>query len=192
MVEFDNVGNMREEQKYGKFKDGKGNSLNSSDNVLYYYSKWEKGTGGLYSRTVKTYSVEKKSYEDIMELFKKEDLRLEDVLGEPSSNIKETKNNLTEDEIQEESIIKAVIYKEDEDDYIMRKETVGENIGLSVLYLLVTFLAEFVPLFFRSECSSFDFSGCVDEIKRKHQPLDIDTITKKLELKRDNYNRMMR
>lgn len=191
MTEFDNAGNIRTEQQYDSFKVN-GDTVDNSDSMLYYYSKWEKSDGGFYSRTVQTYSIKKKSIEDIMELFKKEDLKLEDVLGEPSSNIKETKNNLTEDEIQEESIIKAVIYKEDEDDYIIHKETVGENIGLSVLYLLVAALAELAPLWFRSEVSSFDFSDCVDEIKRKHQPLDIDTITKKLELKRDNYDRLMR
>lgn len=191
MTEFDNVGNIRTEQQYDNFK-ANDNTLDNSDSMLYYYSEWKKSDNGFYSRTVQTYSIKKKSFEDIMELFKKEDLKLEDVLGEPSSNIKETKNNLTENEIQEESIIKAVMYNEDKNDYIIHKETVGENIVLSILYLLVTILVELVPLFYRSEHSSFDFSDCVDKIKRKYQLLDIDTLTKKLELKRDNYNRLMR
>jgi hypothetical protein len=191
MTEFDNAGNIRTEQQYDSFEVN-GDTLDNSDSMLYYYSEWEKSDDGFYSRTVQTYSIKKKSFEDIMELFKKEDLKLEDVLGEPSTNIKETKNNLIEDEIQEKSIIKAVIYEEDKDDYIIHKETVGENIGLSVLYVLVTIFSELAPLYYRSEHSSFDFSDCVDEIKRKYKPLDIDTIIKKLELKRDNYNRMTR
>ncbi len=191
MTEFDNVGNIKTEQQYDSFEVN-GYTLDNSDSMLYYYSKWEKSDDEFYSRTVQTYSIKKKSIEDIMELFKKEDLKLEDVLGEPSSNIKETKNNLTEDEIQEESIIKAVIYNKDKNDYIVHKETAGENIGLSVLYVLIAGLCELLPLYWRSNYSNFDFADCVEEIKRKHQSLDIDTLTKKLELKKDNYNRLMR
>lgn len=191
MTEFDNAGNIRTEQQYDSFEVN-GNIVDDSDSMLYYYSKWEKSDAGFYSRTVQSYPIKRKDIEDIMELFEKENLRLEDILGEPSSTIKETKNNLTEDEIQGESIIKAVIYKKDENDYIIHKETVGENISLSALYLLLTVFAELAPFWFRNDFSSFDFQECVDEIRRKHQPLDIDTVTKKLELKRDNYNKMMR
>lgn len=184
MTEFDDAGNIRFEQQYDSFE--------NSDNILYYYSKWQQGNDGFYSRTVQTYSIKKKTYEDIIELFGQENLNLEDVLGEPSSNIKETRNNLTDEELQEESFVKAVIYNKDENDYIMHKETVGENILLSVLYVLITGLCELAPLYWRSEHSYFDFADCVEEIKRKHQSLDIDTLTKKLELKKDNYNRLMR
>lgn len=192
MTEFDNTGNIRKEQQYDTFKDDSDNTLDNSDSMLYYYSKWQKDGDGSYSRTVQTYSIKKKTYEDIIKLFEQENLKLEDVLGEPSSNIKETRNNLADEELEEESFIKAVIYNEDENDYIIHKETVGENVLISILYVLVTALAELAPLYFRSEISSFDFSDCVDEIKRKHQPLDVETLTKKLELKRDNYNRITR
>lgn len=184
MIEFDDAGNIRFEQQYDSFE--------NSDNILYYYSKWQQGNDGFYSRTVQTYSIKKKTYEDIIELFGQENLNLGDVLGEPSSNIKETRNNLTDEELQEESFVKAVIYNKDENDYIMHKETVGENILLSVLYVLITGLCELAPLYWRSEHSDFDFADCVEEIKMKHQSLDIDTLTKKLELKKDNYNRLMR
>lgn len=192
MTEFDNYGNIRTEQQYDNFEDDNGNTLDSSDSMLYYYSKWEKNDDEFYSRTVQIYSIEKKTYEDIIKLFGEENINLEDILGEPSSNIKETRNNLTDEELQEESFVKAVIYNKDENDYIMRKETVGENILLSVLYVLLTGLCELVPLYWRSNYSDFYFADCVEEIKRKHQSLDIDTLIKKLELKRDNYNRMMR
>lgn len=191
MTEFDNVGNIKTEQQYDSFEVN-GNTLDNSDSMLYYYSKWEKSDDEFYSRTVQTYSIKKKSIEDIMELFKKEDLKLEDVLGKPNSNIKETKNNLTEDEIQEKSIIKAVIYNEDKNDYIVHKETVEENICSSALYVIIAGLCEFLPSYWRRKHSNFDFADCVKEIKRKHQSLDIDTLTKKLELKKDNYNRLMR
>lgn len=183
MTEFDNVGNIRIEQQYYK---------NNGNSILYYCSKWEKCDDEFYSRTAQAYSIRGKSFEDIMELFKKEDLKLEDVLGEPYSNIKETKNNLTEDEIQEEAIIKAVIYKENKDDYIIYKTTVGENIAVSAIWIILAIASELIPLCYREYYSSFNFLRCVNEIKAEHQLLDIDNIAKKLELKRDDYDRLMR
>mgnify|MGYP001139678404 CR=1 FL=1 len=192
MTEFDNYGNIRTEQQYDSFEDENDNTLDSSDSMLYYYSNWEKNDDGFYSRIVQAYSIKNKTYEDIIKFFGEENINLEDVLGEPSSNIKETRNNLTNEELQEESFVKAVIYNKDENDYIMHKETVGENILFSVLYVLITGLCELAPLYWRSKHSNFDFADCVEKIKRKHQSLDIDSLTKKLELKKDNYNRLMR
>ncbi len=192
MTEFDNAGNIRKEQQYASFKDESGHKLDSNDNLLYYYSKWEKIDDGLYSRVVQTYSIDEKTYEDIIKLFDKKDLSLEGILGEPDSNIKETKNNLTEEELQEGAFIQAIVYSKDEGDYIIRKQTVGENIFLSILYVFVSMLIEMGPLYYRSEYSSFDFLRCVNEIKRKYQPLDIDVAKKQLELKKDNYNRLTR
>lgn len=191
MIEFDNEGNIRTEQQYDDFEDVDGNELDNSDSILSYYSKWKQDSDGLYSRTVQTYSIEKKTYEDIIKLFEKENLNLEDVLGEPSSNIKETRNNLTGEELQEKSFVKAVIYNED-NNYIMRQETVEENILLSILYVLLASVSELIPYLWREGFSNFNFKRCVNEIKNNYKSLDIDTLTKKLELKKDNYNRMKR
>lgn len=183
MTEFDNYGHIRTEQQYASF---------ASDNMLYYCSKWEKMNDEFYSRNVQTYSIQNKTYEDIIKLFEQENINLDDILGEVISNIKETKNNLTIEELQEESFVKAVIYNEDKNNYIMQKQTVSENIVMSAAYVILTGLSELIPLFVRTELSNFNFFSCVEEIKRKSQLLDIDYLTKKLELKRDNYNRMIR
>lgn len=156
MTEFDNTGNIRKEQQYDDFKDDMNNTLDNSDSILYYYSKWQKDENGSYSRTVQTYSIKEKTYEDIIKLFKQKNLKLEDVLGEPDSNIKETKNNLANEELEEESFIKAVIYNKDENDYIIHKETVGENVLGSCGYVIATIMAELGgPLLFRKKRSSF-------------------------------------
>lgn len=184
MTEFDNAGNIRYEQQYGSFK--------NSNNKLFYYTRWEQNEDGFYSRIVQTYSIKKKTYEDIIELFGQENLKLEDILGNADSTIRETKNNITEEELQAESCIKAIIYSKDENDYIVHKETVGENVLLSVVYVLLTLLCEIIPLKIRSDVSSFDFEYCVDRIKEKYPLVDIDELTKKLEIKRNNYNRLTR
>lgn len=198
MTEFDNVGNIKVKKQYDDFEMD-GNTLDNSDSVLHYYSEWEKSDDGFYSRTVQTYSIKKKSFEDIMELFKKEDLKLEDVLGKPISNFKETKNNLTEDEIQEESVIKAVIYNKDKKDYIIRKLTVEENISVSALYILTILVLE-IPLswyrrrdYFRNGGHPLYYFSCyVNSMKHEHQPLDIKSLTKELELKKAHYNSLMK
>ena len=184
MTEFDNLGNIRYEQQYDDFE--------NSSNVLQSYSQWQLQEDGLYSRIVKTYNVNNKTYEELIELFNKENLSLENLFGEAISTIKETKNNLSEDEINEKEFLQAVIYSEDEQDYIIRKETVGDNILFSVLYVALTALVETIPLDFRKKFSSFDFGECVENIKDKYKPTDIQELTRKLEIRRDNYNRMMR
>lgn len=69
---------------------------------------------------------------------------------------------------------------------------VDENDLYSFLYVCITGLCEFVPLYFRRTISDFDFASSVEEIKYKSSDIDIDTLKKKLELKRENYNRLMR
>lgn len=184
MMEFDNVGNIRYEQQYDSFENDK--------NKLYYYTGWEKNNNGFYSRIIETYSIKEKTYEDIIELFETKDLNLEDIFGMPDSSVKETKNNLTVEELQEESFIKAVIYTEDKNDYLIGRETIDEDIIDSFLYCFVIILVEGLISIFRKKLSSFDFSKCVYDIKRKYELVDIDTITKKLEIKKDNYNRLIR
>lgn len=191
MTEFDNAGNIRKEQQYASFKDEDDYTLDSDDGLLYYYSKWEKMDDGLYSRVVQTYSIGK-TYEDIIKLFGKKDLNLEDILGEPDSSITETKNNLTEEELQEEAFIQAIVYSEDEGDYIMRKQTVEENLWFSLAYIVLVGILDLIVRSVRRTYSSFDFSRCVNEIKSKYQPFDIDVAKKQLELKKDNYNRLTR
>lgn len=191
MTEFDNAGNIRKEQQYASFKDEDDYTLDSDDGLLYYYSKWEKMDDGLYSRVVQTYSIEK-TYEDIIKLFGKKDLNLEDILGEPDSSVTEIKNNLTEEELQEEAFIQAIVYSEDEGDYIMRKQTVEENLWFSLAYIVLVGILDLIVRSVRRTYSSFDFSRCVNEIKSKYQPFDIDVAKKQLELKKDNYNRLTR
>lgn len=184
MKEFDSLGNIRYEQQYDDYE--------NSSNILYYYSQWQQGNDGFYSRNVETYKLDELTEEEILKLFAKEDLNLSDVFGEPTSKKRETKNNVTEEELQQKDYLQAIIYNEDENDYIIHKETMGENIAVTVIYLLLTALAELIPLFIRSEISSFDFDDCVREIKRKHPSVGTEELAKKLEIKRSNYDRLTR
>lgn len=182
--EFDSSGNIRYEQQYDAYENSK--------STISYYGKWMSQTDGFYSRDVEIYSIGDITEEKIMKLVNQNNISsLQEVLGKPISKKIETKNNLTEKELTEGSYLQAIMYNEFEDDFIMVKESSGDNIGLTVVCLFITLLAEIIPLAWRS-FSHFDFGDCVKEIKRKHPAIDIEKLVKKLEIKRSNYDRLTR
>lgn len=184
MTEFDNLGNIRYEQQYADFVD--------QNNIFKFYSQWQLQEDGFYTRTIKTYNIEEKTYEELIELFNKENVILEDFLGKPISTIKETKNNLTDDELNKEAFMQAIIYNEDENDFIIQEESFDENKYSTIGYFFLLAMLEFASGLFRNGFSSFNFRKCVERIKDNYQLADIQELTRKLEIRRDNYNRLMR
>ena len=132
------------------------------------------------------------SDEKIVSLFEKDTLTVSDIFGERVSSIKETKNNLTEEELNQEEYIEAIIYNKDENDYIMVKEEIDDNVGFSILFVFLTILAELVPAYYRYEKSSFDYGEVVYHIREKYKKVDIEKVKKLLEIKKENYNRLVK
>lgn len=186
MTEFDEDGNVRYERQYDL------NGSQSINDKVSYYAKWEQDEDGLYSRTIKMYSVEKKTYEEIIELIDKENLRLEDIFGEPYFITVETKDNITEEELQKEAYFRIILYDKDKNDYIIREETASENIILSAVYIAATMFGMVLAALIRERISSFDYKYCVNRIKKSYPLVDVLELSKKLEIKRDNYNRLTR
>lgn len=86
-----------------------------------------------------------------------------------------------------------MIYSKFDDDFIIVKESSSDNIGLTLICLVVTLLALKIPYMYRIVGNSrFDYGYCVEEIKRKHPTIDVEELTKKLEIKRSNYDRLTR
>ena len=192
MLEFDNTGNIRKEVIYDKeSNDNLDNSWDNYNSRLYYYSKWEQSKDGFYTRNVQTYSIPKKTYDDIIKLFDQENLKLEDVLGSPILSIKESKNNLKDEELQEGAYIEAVIYNKDKNDYIIHKETVEENVLFSILFLFLSTILGRIASYFTNNYFPYDLSENIEKIKEEYQPLDEESLKKILEIKKDNYDRMM-
>lgn len=63
---------------------------------------------------------------------------------------------------------------------------------MSLLYFLITVLAELIPLFYRLEESKFDYDDAVYKIREKYTKVDVEKVKKILEIKRDNYNRLVK
>ena len=183
--ELDSFGNIRYEQQYDSFDSSKG--------TISYVGKWNKQDDGFYSREIKTYATENIEEDIITKIVNDVDITsLEDVFGAPVSSKLQTQNNLTDEEIQTQPYLEAVMYSKFDDDFIIVKESTSDNIGESILWFVLTLLAELIPLFIRLEVSSFDFEYWVDRIKEKHPLVDTKELTKKLEIKMNNYNRLTR
>lgn len=185
MKELDSFGNIRYEQQYEDY--------NNSNSILLHYSKWELSEDGLYSRNIETYSVGELTEEKIIKLINDDNiLSLQEVLGEPISRKKEAKNNLSEEEIESESFLQAVVFSEMDDDFIMVKQSIEDNIGIAILWIIVTLFAELIPYAWRETQSDFDYWDCIERIKKKHPRVDVEALSKKLEIKRNNYSRLTR
>lgn len=185
MKEFDSLGNIRYEQQYEEYENSK--------NVISHYSKWNFVEDNLYSRDIEIYSMNDISEEQILKLINENNIcSLQEVLGEPISKKTETKNNLSEEELQDGPFLQAMIYSKIADDFIIVKESLGDNIRLTFLWILATLTAEIILLLWRTDVSHFNYGYCIEEIKEKHPIIDVNFLTKKLEIKRSNYDRLTR
>lgn len=183
--DIDNLGNIYYEKQYNDFE----NSLNT----ISYVGKWYKESDGLYSRMIKIYSAEKIEEKMITKIINNSDiLSLEEVFGTPISTKIETKNNITEEERKNKSFLKSILYSKDSNEFIIIKESLENNISTSILYFLATMLAGALSFIIRSECSSFDFNECINEIKEDYPLIDIEELKLKLKIRQNNYNRLMR
>lgn len=180
---IDNYGNVSVEKRYGKY--------NNMLNIINYYTKWQV-ENEIYSRCVLSYSLGNLSLEQINEIIDKEMVDVEDILGFPISGSIETKDNLTKEEIDSDEYIEAIIYSVEKNDYIIVKESVKDNVTTSLLYLLTTLLASYIPYTYREKISKFSYFERVSEIEEEYKNIDIENLSKKLEIKEKNYNRLVR
>ena len=77
-------------------------------------------------------------------------------------------------------------------DYIEYKKNIFKNISCSIIYIFFASFCEFIPFYLRSNYSKFDFMKSVNKINEKYKTKDINVLIKKLEIKKNNYDRMMR
>ena len=190
MTEFYSMGNINIKKQYGDFKDSIENILDNRDSVLYFYSKWEKDSNNSYYRIIEIYSIKNKTYEDVKKILSQDDL--EKYLDGSNYYEIEIKNDLNFQELNSKNFIKAIVYDKDKNDYIEYKKNIFKNISCSIIYIFFASFCEFIPFYLRSNYSKFDFMKSVNKINEKYKTKDIDVLIKKLEIKKNNYDRMMR
>lgn len=183
MKDMDSLGNVRIEQQYDKFEE--------TDELLYYYTKWVKEDNNFYSRNVEVYKLKDITEEDIIKLFEDDNFKLSDIFGEPITNKKETSNNIKINEEENKDYLQAIIYTKDKNDYIIKKESVDNNLSASLIYSLITLILGLI-IWLKMSDSNYDLSGRLYAVEENYPFIDKDEIIKKLELKKNNYERLTR
>lgn len=131
---FDSYGN---DKKIYEYK----NDTNEINGTVTYMGKWEPIEDGTYERTIKRYSTNRIKPEMVKNAITNENSikSLNEMLGEPILVTKEIGKNLTEEEVNAEEHIEAVMYSVDKNEYI-KFEMTGANrfsTGISGLALIV-------------------------------------------------------
>lgn len=184
LKEIDSFGNVRYEQQYDEYKNTKGKVI--------HYDKWELTENGLYTRNVKTYLIGEITEETIMNLIENNSISsLNEVFGQPILTQIESRNNLTDEEICSLGHLKGIWHSKDSEDFIIADEPVDENIALTLLCFLLMFISEFIAVLYRDN-SIFDYKESLENIKENYTKVDVELLIKKLEIKKDNYNRLQR
>ncbi len=182
ITKIDSAGNKEEETVYGNYSREK--------NTIYKYSKWEK-EDNVYLRNADLYFVPDKNETEIEDLLQKDSQELENILGKPELKMVETKYDVPDEELAKENYIKADIYNPDNESYIIFNNE-NRSKSRTLMYLMVLGLAEFFPFVYRTFFSKFRFMKSIKIIKAECQPINTDILVKKLEIRRNNYKRMMR
>lgn len=183
MEEEDNLGNIRCEKQYENFSDG--------SNVIIYYDNWVKTDNEMFSRKIEIYNMGDISKERIKGILNDNTYKsFEDLFGKPIVKKMEMKNSLSDDELKIGSHIQARFYSVSDDDYIFVDEPIKNNVLETVAWIGMLIIVE---LFVRSVriCFPFDYEKRVEKINKKYSIKYIDTLIKQLEIRENNYQRLV-
>ena len=182
--EFDSKGNIRYEMQYEDFEE--------EDNIIKIYGKWNKDIDGYYVRDIKSYQANRISLKRIEEIIEDNNLTIESMLGEPFNIKKEKRNNLTSDEINSNMYIEAIIYTKDENDYINIIQKSVDDIADAIGWLTIIFLMHFMISLIGKKINQESFCDYVKRIKREYPIANAVELEKLIEIKTDNYKRLVK
>lgn len=182
MKEIDSGGNVYCEQQYQEYKD--------TESTISYYEKWNLDKEGKYFRNVQVYSVNDLEEEKLIDLVNQnKNSILNELFGEPIISKMETKNNLSEEELSKAPFLQARIYDKSKEDYILIEESMDNEILSIITWVSVSILTLMLNL---CRIEIFNFSEYIEQLEKRYPSLDVDHLQKKLEIKKNNYNRLVR
>ncbi len=179
--EIDSNGNISVEEQYER--------LNNQSEISYI-SNWQEVPGGYYERKITTYGVKALNEEEIERFVMENDVSLNKVLGEPILSKIERKNNVPEEELNKDGYIRAIIYNENLEEYAYIEETTKTNNESTLLWV-------FLNAILNGGCYIYsDFKGKdkrreqINKLEDKYAPLDVENLTRRLEIRKETYNRL--
>lgn len=179
--EFNSTGFIKIERTYEE-KD-----INS--NILVYTTPWMKEGNDSFVQETRTYNLNILSEENIQTLLENPDINFEDILGEPTNVSKEYSSFLDEEAINFKPSLKAYLYQEDSNDYIVVKEEENYNILITILYCIMALGANLATYFSLLSKADYHFILDVKEIIKNNNLTQKDLV-RILEIKKKNYDRL--
>ena len=175
---FDNYGNLLKETQYYPY--------DQMDNTLYYYSSWEEDIESKqYKRTIKKYSVKLHSERELYNIFREDNINLEELFGDPLIISTQTKNKLSEEEKQENhEILEAHIFNLDRHNYLLVKESVFNDLKTTLIEIVENIIAFYGIK--RMRCF-YSFKAEIKKIDDEYNRNNLNTLSRKLELRKSNY-----
>lgn len=158
----------------------------TSTNAAYYSTQWEQKADGKYYRTVKEYKINDKTIEELKEIVSNPNCSFDEVFGKSTSTKYEvkTESEITEKEKQEGKGFKIIYRYTDDEDVILEAQDIGQNIGLSVVYVGFSILLNMLVVLWRIEESDYDFYQHLDRIQRENRNVDLSEAIKLLKEKK--------
>ena len=182
--EMDSFGNKRYYQTYKGFGDAAGS--------ISFKDKWVRNEDGTYSRNIKTYSIGKVELDNVRKIVEDNEITsLEEIFGKPNDEMIEIGNNISLEEMSSPASLEAVVYYADKDTVKVYKETIGENIYTSLIYIVFSMVTELPAIAFRNN-NHFNFSDRIDNINNSLPLSNVEELRKKLEIKEENQERILR
>ena len=105
---------------------------------------------------------------------------MENLLGNPESTKVETKNSLTEEELNSEPYVQALVYDMNKNDFYVRKETVKRNVFETIVYLVFLLVIESLVMDFREKTTNFDYLARDNWIDKEYPKMDTKELSKEL------------
>lgn len=178
--EFDSSGLIRVDTTYEE--------TNINNNILAYTTSWMK-IDTSFMRETKIYNLNILTEENIQSLLKNSHINFEDILGEPIKVSKEYSSSLSDKELNLKPTLKAYLYQEDLNDYIVLEEDESYNLLITIIFAIIAFGATSATYFFLSAKPDYNFASDIQEIMN-NSGLSKNDLSKILELKKKNYERL--
>jgi hypothetical protein len=182
---LDSLGNIQTEEQYQKYEE--------KIEYLTYYGKWEINNDGIYEREIRIYNIKNINEDLIYEVFNNiNNLNLDDLFGGNFFYKIEKRNRLSEDELEQKPFLEATIYDKNENEYIIEKEEIMDNIAFTFLWFVLSFAGIKGIDYIIKKHTTFNYLEAISKIKEKYPLISEEWLKQLLEIKEDNYKRLMR
>ena len=185
---IDSEGNIRIEEFY----DSKNDNL---FNTIAYVSSWTK-KGDVYERHITTYDAHVYNEEELIRFINEEEdnISINKLFKKVISKTKEQANELSDEELNKEGYLLAILYDEDYGEFRYIRETSTTNFVSSATIIAIIIAANFVVynVFSGNDMGERYYQNRLEKLEDKYPNIDIDELKRKLEIRKENYRRLNR